>query len=60
MELGSPPVSQPCGWFQGREETFSGSVVLHPINPKASEASTISKAHGGLEKTRFTTRDERG
>src|SRR5881628_1603738 len=35
MEDGSP-VSQPRGAFQGRDERFSGSVVLQPVRIPAS------------------------
>lgn len=31
---------QPCGEFQGRDETFSGSVVAHPVKIAKAETTT--------------------
>ena len=44
------PVSQDCGESQGREETFSDSVVPQPVIPSAKEARQRNNAQQGLEK----------
>jgi hypothetical protein len=60
MELGIPPVSQRAGWFQGRADAFSGSVVEQPVTfinvTPRSRRENKRKLTRGL----FTIRDAPG
>src|SRR5258705_8765584 len=56
MEDGKP-VSQPRGAFQGREERFSGSVVLQPLRIPASTSRNKSTTRFILENDLVTFHD---